>query len=800
MGDGKLPNDVMVVGEAPGRHEDEEGIPFVGRVGELLEELFERAGLDLNDAYITNAVRCRPPDNRTPRKSEITACRPWMNKERAKSKAKFVLLLGNTALQSVLGVTGIKKLRGRPIEQDGVIYLPTYHPSYVLRDPRHRATVQADIEFFSQIIECGQIPREEGLNFVIVNDSKTLNRMVKDLRGEVSFDIETTCLYPWGEEAAITSIGFGTKNYQWLIPWNHSDSKWNRSEKKAIITRFDKIIGRCSLIMQSGKFDALWMKVHCGVWWHADFDTMLAHYLLDENAYHGLKILAKAFFGAPDYDLPLDEKQGNVPYLKLAEYHALDLYYTRKLKPILAKKLKLDGSVNQVFEHIMMPCVRLFAEAEYEGVYINTKQMKKVGRHLRRQIRKAERVLAEYGEDVNWGSPQQVGVVLFDELKLKVIERTKGGARATNESVLKRLDHPVCRAILDLRAASKQHSSFIKGWEPYLVGGYIHPSFKLHGTVTGRLSCEHPNLQQVPRDPVIRSLVTAPPGWTLVEGDLGQIELRIAAELAQERAMLDAFNRGEDIHWKTAMREISRAGGQAKVVEATAAKYLGRKVSYSKSIEALIEMGPDKACEIDPAWKELRKKAKAINFGYLFGMWWKRFKTYALDDYGIVVTDREAEASRKNYFQLYPGLKAWHDKQRNFARRNGYVTSLSGRKRRLPNAQLADDSPARGEAQRQAINSPVQSFANEMNLMAAIQLKREFGRDVLRICGTVHDSILFRVRNDMIEKIVPRIERVMCHPQLLDDLDIRLRVPIEAEVKIGPWSKGVNLKQWLELR
>jgi DNA polymerase-1 len=159
----------------------------------------------------------------------------------------------------------------------------------------------------------------------------------------------------------------------------------------------------------------------------------------------------------------------------------------------------------------------------------------------------------------------------------------------------------------------------------------------------------------------------------------------------------------------------------------------------------------------------------------------------------MVITDQEAQASRSTFFEKYSDLNGWHDRQRRFARRHGYVRSLSGRKRRLPAAMDRSDTPERREAERQAINSPVQSFANELNLMAALQLRREFGRNILRICGTVHDAVLARVRDSHLNQVYRRTLEIMSHPELLDELGIEIKVPIEAEGKVGPWSKGRKL-------
>jgi len=280
---------------------------------------------------------------------------------------------------------------------------------------------------------------------------------------------------------------------------------------------------------------------------------------------------------------------------------------------------------------------------------------------------------------------------------------------------------------------------------------------------------------------------------------LSQIELRIAAELICEKTMLASFYNKEDIHWKTAMREVGNSGAMAELVIDTAQKLGYPKASYSQAIDFLIKAGHNASIAANKAWKENRKRAKAINFGYVYGMWWKKFQIYARDNYGVKVTDAEAEASRTFFFQLYPGLVTWHNDQKNFARRHGYVTTLSGRKRRLPDARGDWDDPRTKEALRQAINSPVQGFGNDLCLMAALQLTEEFDLSKVKGVGTIHDAVLAYVRKKYVNQVVTRLLEIMSHPAMLDTLGIKLRVPIEAEAAIGPWSQGVSLERWVEL-
>lgn len=826
LGHGPKRCDVMIVGEAPGRKEDETGQPFVGESGRLLNEFLEEEGLKRERIYVCNAVSCRPPDNKTPSKGEIKACKTWLDAQIRSVKPKFVLLLGNVPLQSITGSAGIKKRRGRPFEQDGIIYLPTYHPAFTLRTPAEQATLQRDIRLFAEIVKTGGIPREENLNSILVDNWIKVKKMVADLRkgGSVSFDIETTCLYPWqrynekGElhPAAVTMVGFGTARAQWSIPTNNmAGSPWSRRDIDDILDMVEDAFLDCFVVTQNGKFDFLWMWVHYDRRWyqHHDFDTMLAHSMLDENDRHGLKYLAQKYCGAPDWDIDKDTKTGQGSLKKLALYHAHDLYYTRKLRFVFGKMLHKDGNVKRVFEHLVMPACRLFTEIEYDGNCIDETKFEDAEKYITQQYNDALKHLKQWQprDDFNWGSSKDLVEFFFNPkskggLGLKPLDKTKKGQPSVNESVVKRLDHPCVTDLLKFREAKQQRSFFIEGWKPFIEHrqgvAYIHPSFKLNGTVTGRPSCEHPNLQQVPRDERVRSLITAPPGWVLVEVDLSQIELRIAAELANERELLRTFINKGDPHWETAIREIARGGAEVRLVCDTAAKLKGlkrddkKRPRYAEAIEIILKAGADACVEVDKRWKELRKKAKAVNFGYLYGMWWKKFKIYARDNYGVAVTDEEAQASRKFFFAHYKDFPKWHERQKRYARLNGYVSTLTGRKRRLPDAQRPQDDGFRQAAERQSINSPVQGFAAELNIMVALQLRKEFGRNRVRIVGTVHDAILMWVRPDWVKRVVKRYHEIVAEPDLFDVFEIEVDVPLEGDAKIGPWGKGVALEKW----
>jgi DNA polymerase-1 len=292
----------------------------------------------------------------------------------------------------------------------------------------------------------------------------------------------------------------------------------------------------------------------------------------------------------------------------------------------------------------------------------------------------------------------------------------------------------------------------------------IHTNYKLFGTVTGRLSSEKPNLQQVPREGTMRTCFGAPPGYLFLEADYSQVELRIAAMLAHETTLLRIFATGGDPHLTTAA-EISG-------------------------------LTPQQVLESDAAGgTEHRKKAKPVNFGFLYGMGEPKFITYARDNYGVVVSEEDAHEYREKYFRLYPKLLNWHDRQRRLVRRYGRVHSPIGRVRHLPDVFSGDKGVA-AEAERQAINSPVQSLASDMMIMAMIRLSGMLRRPQALIVATVHDMIGFQIREDYIEEATPLIRSTMQDMRPLKKLfGANITVPIEVEIKVGThWGAGKVVK------
>ena len=337
-----------------------------------------------------------------------------------------------------------------------------------------------------------------------------------------------------------------------------------------------------------------------------------------------------------------------------------------------------------------------------------------------------------------------------------MLESTKSGSPSTAESVLLRLldmdQSGVVDKVLDFRHWAGYKSRYFDNWlERMDEDCRLHTNYKPFHTVTGRLSSSDPNLQQVPRDEFIRGLIGGVKDYKVIEVDYSQVELRLVAHYSNDKALLSAFHSNSDIHTITAQAMTGKEFPE----------------------------------------KEERKKAKAVNFGFVYGMGAEKFKLYARDNFGLSISLDEAKETRKKFFNTYPALLEWHQRQRDTVKRRGYVMNPLGRLRVLNDINSSNEY-YRAQAERQAINSPVQSLASDLMLMTLNELNPEFKDNLI---GTVHDSLLLLIHESKVNESVDKIVRIMENP-IIEPYDFELRVPIVADVQVGDyWSEGAETLQ-----
>lgn len=766
IGDGIVPARWMVIGEAPGYREDEISRPFSGRSGRLLDEVLGQYKLPREQAFITNVTKCRPPENRTPTKSELTACRHYLDDEIEAVQPEFILLVGNSAL-NLIKKSGIMKHRGQWYDYGKAKVLATIHPAAVLRNPSLRKLFETDIREFSRNVR-GR-PATPDPHTYLVRDRIGLGKLCDAILKSpaIAYDIETNGFDEFAEDAKIASISIAVRtDVVFFVPIEHPEAPWKDPKRVLSIINNALAYTNAKRVAHNAKFDDRWLRRFGGEF-NADFDTMLAAHILDENRLKGLKILAPMLLGVSAWGLDMSGGAAmTTPLKKLARYNGKDAAYTLGLYYIFKEELQLPENVRsaRIFKLLMMPGSVALTDIEQVGLYLDQDRLAKRRIEVRKQLDRINKKLIKIvGYEANWNSTQQLARILFEEQGLPIINLTAKGAASTAETVLLRLaaeDHEVPRLILEWRKWVKYDSSYLTNWKEKMHDGRMHANYKLSGTRTGRLSSGKEegdrnkglNAQQIPRDAFIRGVIGCPSGWKFVEADFSQIELRIAAHYAQDPTMMRIFATGGDIHLATAMK---------------------------------ITKKPAERIE-----KEERKAAKGVNFGFVFGMGWQHFIDYARDSYGVVVTEREARTYRSEFFDQFNRLPAWHERQRRLVRQHHRVQSAIGRVRHLPDVE-SQDKEVRAEAERQAINSPVQSLASDMMLLSLVTLHPKLNPVEVNIVGTVHDSILFEIREDVVDRWVKEIKETMENLPLKKRFGAHLTVPIKVDIKVGDhWGES----------
>lgn len=560
-----------------------------------------------------------------------------------------------------------------------------------------------------------------------------------------TIDIETTGLNRYKDH--ITWIGVGLAK---TVDDNLSKILIYDGSSKTDMQKFRNVMkhvreAKAKTVFQNGKFDTLFIEHHLGLKIPIHEDTMLMGTAYDLVAEHGLKAMAKSYLGVPDWDIKKKDKLSGdkdtiVPYLKC------DVKYTWQLYQYLC--CNMSSRQMKLYRELLRPAYRAYRDIERNGLYIDLDALQSVRKKYNTQEKKLLAELNKHAK-INWNSSAQVAKVFYEQEKMPIINRTAKGAPSIAADVLKELSmqgYETPKLLLEYKDAATRNKMFLNRWEDDCYESRIHPSFNLTNVVSGRTSCNNPNLQQVPRTKDIRGLFAGAPGMILFEADYSQLELRIAAHYANEKTMLDIYRNNGDIHTETAKLFTN---GRAPT-------------------------------------KEERGKAKAVNFGFLYGMQAKKFVKYALDSYGQVFTQREAEHIRDLFFAKYARLLPWHKEQEDLCEMQGGVANMFGRFRKLPLIYSANKWE-RASAARRAINTPVQGSGSDLLISAVTQINKEL-KGIAWIGATVHDSIIGECRVEDKDFVDETIRRVMKHPQVLDDFGVELRVPLDVDIGWGPWG------------
>lgn len=595
--------------------------------------------------------------------------------------------------------------------------------------------------------------------YILVDTPEKQADLIKELASQSSicFDTETTDKDP--NNAELVGISFAYKKGQaFYVPMPDT-----MEECKTVLAPFKVIFENESIekIGQNIKYDLsilFWydIKVHGRI-----FDTMIAHYLIEPDLRHGMDYLAETYlnYKCISYDVLTEKRRGSqlnmrdVQKLKinaLVDYACEDADITLQLADHFRPLLEETNTI-KLFNEIEVPLIPVLASMEKEGISLDSPALNKFSDELQIDIVGIrDRIYKHAGFEFNVASPKQLGEVLFDRLKVTDKPKlTKTKQYSTSEDVLQKLHkkHPIIQEILDFRSLAKLKSTYVDAL-PLLVNpkdNRIHTSYMQTVAATGRLSSQNPNLQNIPirsekgRE-IRKAFIPRDKNYILLAADYSQIELRIIAELSKDEAMLNAFKNGIDIH------------------TVTASKVFG--------------------VPLDQVDKDMRRNAKAVNFGIVYGI-----SAFGLSE-NLGIPRKEGAEIIKQYFTQYSGVKKFMDQSIQFARENGFVETIMGRRRYLRDIN-SSNAIVRGFAERNAINAPIQGSSADMIKIAMINIYEEFEKLQLKskMLLQVHDELVFDAHLDELEIVKAIVKDKMQNA-------IKLDVPLEVDISTG--------QNWLE--
>ena len=593
-------------------------------------------------------------------------------------------------------------------------------------------------------------------DYQLIETPKQIAKLAKQLEKSDSYciDTETTGLNPL--TADLVGMCFSFSAHQaYYVPVSGE-----HKEIAIIVSVFKKSLEDTKIekIAHNLKYDYLVLQKYGAVMAGPLFDTMIAHYLFQPDMKHGMDALSESFLNYKPISIEtLIGKKGknqlnmkDLPSEKIKDYAAEDADVTFQLKELFSKKME-KGNVKKLFNDIEMPLTKVLADMEAEGINLDINSLSKFSEELGIDIAKLHKIIiAEAGTEFNLDSPKQLGQILFEVLKVTdKPKKTKTGQYSTSEDVLSKLanDHKIIPNILDYRSLKKLKSTYVDAL-PALINPNtkkLHTTYMQTVAATGRLSSNNPNLQNIPiktekgRE-IRRTFIPRNKEFILLAADYSQIELRIIAALSEDENMQLAFVNKEDIH------------------TATAAKVFGVKQN--------------------DVTREMRGKAKAVNFGIIYGQ-----SAFGLSQ-NLNIPRGEAKEIIESYFIQYPKIRTYMDKTIEEAKKNGYVETILGRRRYLKDIN-SSNAIVRGHAERNAVNAPIQGSAADIIKIAMINIHTGMkeGAYKSKMLLQVHDELVFDAHNNETDRLTAFVKDKM-------ENAVKLSVPLDVEIGIG--------KNWLQ--
>jgi len=700
---------------------------------------------------------------------------------------EWVILVGSDALKYFTKINSVTEYSGKKVEKK---FLPVISPAMLAFKPEARRTwedskaniigyIRGEIEdaVIDSSIAWGIQDTEEANEFI--------RRAIKEPCPYVALDSETTGLYPRDGHMLGISLSYNGKCGAYI----DTDCFDDTTEQL-----LQQLFNEKAVIFHNAKFDMAFFEYHFNFKFPKFEDTMLLHYLIDENpGTHGLKQLAMKFTPYGDYEKPMydwidqyrkehgilkaDFQWGWIPFEVMQTYAAMDAVVTFMVYEKFVK-IKQNKKLCWVYDNILIPGTRFLTDAQDNGVPFDKKRLYTAQNIMQddidnaiaalykdERVRKFEQI---QGKEFNPNSTLQLRKLLFDFLGLNPTGKKTGtGADSTDAEVLKELSaqSPVPQLILDIRQKSKIKNTYLDKIIPQLDrDSRLRTGFNLHGTTSGRLSSSGKlNMQQLPRDnPAVKGCIKAAAGSKIVAMDLTTAEVYVAAKLAEDEALMDVFRSGGNFH---------------------------------STIAHTVFKLPCAVEDVAELYSDRRQAAKAVTFGIMYGAGPAKISEQVTKDSGKYFSKNEAAEVINDYFKTFHKLKSWIETNQKFIEQNGFTYSYFGRKRRLPNV-ASEDKGIKSHSIRSGLNFLVQSAASDINLLGAIDMNAfiQSQRMKSKIFALVHDSILAEVPEDEIDFYCEMLKKFI---QMDRGISIP-GAPVGCDFEIGDdYSMGKFEKQYL---
>ena len=698
----------------------------------------------------------------------------------------WIILVGSEALKYFTKINSVTEYSGKLVEDK---FLPVINPSMIAFKPEARKTWEDSKTNIIQYISGEKVDKviDDSIAFGI-QDTETANEFLRKAieydNEYIALDSETTGLYPRDGYMLGISLCYDGSTAAYL-----DTSVFDETTEDLMRELFAKK----TVVFHNAKFDIAFFEYHFDVKFPKFEDTMLLHYLIDENpGTHGLKQLAIKYTDYGDYEKPMYDwidqyRKDNkvlksdfcwewIPFDVMKVYAAMDALVTFIIFEKF-KKIKENPKLKAVYDNLLIPGTRFLIGIQDNGVPFDAERLSFAQELMQQDIDKAistlyenpaiEKFEAINGKDFNPNSTVQLRSLLFDFLGLKPVGKKTGtGADSTDAEVLNILarESEVPGLILDIRQKSKIKNTYLDKIIPQLDrDSHLRTGFNLHGTTSGRLSSSGKlNMQQIPRDnPIVKGCIKASEGNKIVAMDLTTAEVYVAAKLAQDEALMDVFRSGGNFH-----------------------------STIAKTVFKL----PCEVEEVADLYSTERQAAKAVTFGIMYGAGAKKISDEVTKSSGTVFTRTEAQEVINDYFNTFHSLKKWITYNERFIEQNGFIYSFFGRKRRLHNVHSTDKA-IRSHTIRSGLNFLVQSTASDINLLGAIDAHAHIEQTGInaKIFALVHDSILAEVAESDIEDYC----EILKHFVQLDRGVSISGAPVGCDFEVGEdYSMGKFSKQY----